>query len=394
MADNPIIGWTPFLVAVHRRHWDTARLVIAIANAQYQPPDAGANAEATPLVPTSSVLSDCKHSFIVTFPMAFSLILHVADDSDEEGYDSDDSDEDYEYEQEINFTDVAARPSVVRAKVSAEKMLRLAQDILLEAGDKHISCNPLEKAVYEDDFETFVRTVELYEFVGVALWSATRVHELAVALDRPDMLDELMRRTGVGIPYYPSDTLEGHQQNLKKDIEERRVYLGLKVGGKRRADSSQDGPRVLRYNYDLLRSAITRGSGKIVEYLAGPRPLAAYTYYAATHSGDVARYLKSFENLGAVLSDHLGWQVDELNESPLLSAVIHDKIDILKQLFVLKPNLMEEALHQRYGSPWTYFVMTVLITRQDEVGRIQCAFGHSVLLLQHRNRGLLVRKGL
>ena len=368
--------------------------MIAIANAQYQPPDADADADAAPLVPVSSVLSDCKHSFIVTFPMALSLILYVADDSDEGSYDSDDSDEDYEYEQEINFTDVAARPSAVCTKVSAEKMLLVTQDILLEADDKRISCNALQKAIYEDDFEAFVRTVELYQFAGVGLWLDAEVYKLAVALDRPDMLDELTRRTGVGIPYYPSDTSEDHQQGLKKAIKEQRVYLGLKVGGKRRADIAQDGPKVLTYNYDLLRSAITHGADKIVEYLAGPRPLAAYTYYAATHSGDIARYLKSFENLGAVLSDHLGWQVDELNESPLLSAVIHDKIDILRQLFVLKPNLMEEAFHQRYGSPWTYFVMTVLITRQDEVGRIQCAFGCSVLLLQHRDRGLLVRKGL
>ena len=328
--------------------------------------------------------------------MALSLILHVSDDSDEGSYDSDNSDEDYTYEQEINFTDLAARPSAVRAEVSAENMLLLAQDILLEADDKRISCNPLQKAIYEDDLEAFVRTVGLYQFAGVTLWSAAGVYEVAVALDRPDMLDELTRSTGVGIPYYPSDTSGDHQQALKKAIEEERVYLGLKVGGKRRADIAQmqDRPRVLTYNYDLLRGAITHGATKIVEYLAGLRPLAAYTYYAATHSDDIAQYLKSFENLGAVLSDLLGWQVDELNESPLLSAVIHDKIDILKQLFVLKPNLMEEALHQRYGSSWTYFVMTVLITKQDEVGRIQCAFGRSVLLLQHGSRGLLVRKGL
>jgi len=325
--------------------------VIAIANAQYQPSDA----EATPLVPTSSVLPGCKHPFIMTFPMTLSLIFYVADDSDEESYDSDNSDEDYEDEQEINFTDIAVRPSAVRAEVSAEKMLLLAQGILLEADDKRTSCNPLQKAIYEDDFEAFVRTIDLYQFAGVALWPAAAVYELAVALDRPDMLDELMRRTGVGIPYFPSDTSEDHQQTLKNAIKEKRVYLGLKVGGKRRADIAQvqDGPRVLRYNYDLLRSAIIHGAAKIVEYLAGPRPLAAYTYYAATHSDDIAQYLKSFEDLGAVLSDLLGWQVDELNESPLLSAVIHDKIDILKQLFVLKPNLMEAALHQRYGSSWT-----------------------------------------
>ena len=321
--------------------------MIAIANAQYQPPDS----EDRPLVPASSVLPGCKHPFIVTFPMTLSLILYVADDSDEGSYDSDNSDEDYEDEQEINFTDLAVRPSTIRAEVSAEEMLLLDQGILLEIDDMRISCNPLQKAIYEDDFEAFVRTIDLYQFAGVALWPTAAVYELAVELDRPDMLDELIRRTGVGIPYFSS---EDYQQTLKKAIKEKRVYLGLKVGGKRRADIAQvqDGSRVLTYNYDLLRSAITCDAGKIVEYLAGPRPLAAYTYYAATHSDDIAQYLKSFEDLGAVLSDLLGWQVDELNESPLLSAVIHDQINILKQLFVLKPNLMEEALHQRYGSSW------------------------------------------
>jgi hypothetical protein len=278
--------------------------------------------------------------------------LYVADDSDKGSYDSDNSDEDYEDEQEINFTDLAVRPSAIRAEVSAEEMLLLDQFILLEADDMRISCNPLQKAIYEDDFEAFVHTIDLYQFAGVALWPDAAVYELAVKLDRPDMLDELMRRTGVGIPYFPSGTSEDHQQTLKKAIKERRVYLGLKVGGKRRADIAQvqDGSRVLTYNYDLLRSAITHDAAEIVEYLAGPRPLVAYTYYAATHSDDIAQYLTSFEDLGAVLSDLLGWQVDELNESPLLSAVIHDNINILKQLFVLKPNLMEEALHQRYGS--------------------------------------------
>ena len=33
----------------------------------------------------------------------------------------------------------------------------------------------------------------------------------------------------------------------------------------------------LTYNYDLLRNAIALGASKVVEYLAGPRVLAAYT---------------------------------------------------------------------------------------------------------------------
>jgi hypothetical protein len=220
--------------------------------------------------------------------------------------------------------------------------------VLLEADGKRVSCNPLQKVIREDDFEAFVHTLELYQFAGVALWPAADVHELAVTLDRPDMVDELTCRTGVGIPYCPSDTEIPQQETLKKVKERKRVYLGLKVGGKRRADTTQQAPKSITYNYDLLRSAITHGSSKVVEYLAGSRPLAAYTYYAATHSDDISQYLKSIENLETVLPELLGWQVDELNESPLLCAVIHDQLDILKLLFTLKPRLMEDALHKRY----------------------------------------------
>jgi hypothetical protein len=59
--------------------------------------------------------------------------------------------------------------------------------------------------------------------------------------------------------------------------------------------------------------------------------------------------LKSIDDLGAVLPELLGWQPDELNESPLHCAVISDQLDILKQMFALKPNLMEEALDLRCG---------------------------------------------
>jgi hypothetical protein len=208
---------------------------------------------------------------------------------------------------------------------------RKAQGVFLEADGKRHFCNPLQKAVREDDFEAFIRTLELYQFAGVTLWPNAAVHDLAVTLDRPDMVDELTRRTGVGIPHYPSDTAEtSHQKHLKKAKEGGRVYLGLKVGGKRRAETTEQAPRAILYNYDLLRAAITHGSSKVVEYLAGPRPLAAYAYYAATHSDDISQYLKSIENLEAVLPDLLGWHVDELNESPLLCAVVKNKLDILK----------------------------------------------------------------
>ncbi|KAI9433880.1 hypothetical protein H4582DRAFT_2081568 [Lactarius indigo] len=316
--------WTPFFLALHRRHWNTARLVLAIAKAQYQPPD-------TEMDGTSGA------------------ILRDDSDSDEgEGeYDSDEDDySDYSEEKPINFTDIAARPSSVRTDAPPKKLLEL-QSTLLQAGRKRVSCNPLQKTILEDDFEAFLHTLDLYEFAGALIWPDSRAYDFAVALDRPDMLDELIRRSGVGIPI-PSNTAKASGADSK--VPEERVYLGLKVGGKRRADianHSQIQRKTLTYNYDLLRSAIKSGATKVIDYLAGSRPIAAFTHYAESHDDDIAQYLKSIDDLGAVLPDLLGWKPDELNESPLLCAVIDDKIDVLKQLFALKPNLMEEALHLR-----------------------------------------------
>ncbi|KAI9433857.1 hypothetical protein H4582DRAFT_1982964 [Lactarius indigo] len=310
-------GWTPFIVALHRRHWDTARLVLAIAMAQYQPPDSDIDTKT-------------------------SAILH--DDSDD---DDDESDESEHGEQKpINFTDIAARPSSVRTDVSPKKFLEL-ETAYLQAGHKRVFCVPLEKAMVDDDFEAFIHTLDLYEFVGVAIWPDSKAYDFVIALDRPDMLDELIRRSGVGIPI-PSEAVQGSVV-VSKAAEER-VYLGLKVGGKRRADLpklKKAQRKALTYNYDLLRSAISSGATKIIDYLAGPRPIAAFSHYVETHNDDIAQYMAGMDNLGAALPDLIGWKSDELNESPLLCAVINDRIDVLKQLFTLKPNLMEEALHLR-----------------------------------------------
>ncbi|KAI0263726.1 hypothetical protein BC834DRAFT_290264 [Gloeopeniophorella convolvens] len=317
-------GWTPFSVAVHRRHWETARLVLAIAAAQYQSPE-----EATP------------------FNAAASAILH--DDSDEERDDMD-VDSDYgEQAEEINFTDVAARPSAVRTDVPPSKLLEI-QYQAVKANGKRASYNPIQKAMFDNDFEAFVRILDMQESIGVSVWPEPSPFQYAMSADQPEMVDELIRRSGVGIPIVV-DSTQVSKPNPAKKVAEERVYLGLKVGGKRRADLAPPKPKPAKhtiYNYDILRAAINSGATKVVEYLAGSRPLAAYKYYASTHSDNIAQYVKSVDNsLEEILPGLLGWEINDLNESPLLSAVIHNKLDILKQMFVLKPKLMGEAVHKR-----------------------------------------------
>ena len=282
------------------------------------------------------------------------ILLHLASsddsDSDEEHLNSDEDDyTDYNEQRPINFTDIAARPSPVRTDVPAKKMLEI-QTTLLQADLKHVSCNPLQKAIIENDFEAFVHTLDLCEFAGAASWPDSGAHQRVVTLDRSEMLDELIRRSGVGIPIPSDGAMSGGADS--KVVSDKRVYLGLKVGGKRRVDIAklkQNQRKTVSYNYDLLRSAIGSGASKVIDYLAGPRPIAAFTYYAETHDDDIAQYLRSIDNLGAVLPDLLGWRSNELNESPLLCAVIDNRLNVLKQLLTLKPSLMEEALHLRCG---------------------------------------------
>lgn len=273
--------------------------------------------------------------------------MRFADDSEKGFHDSDeDSEKDYCQQKEVDFVDLAARPSAVRAEVSAKIMLE-AKSALLRADGKRVYYNPVQKTIEESDFEGFVCVLELYKFAGMALWPGA-AHVLVMNLDRPDMLDELTRRTGVGIPY-PSNTTKYPHANPER-VGEERVYLGLKVGGKRHAETRKESKvKGLTYNYDLLRSAIASGATKIVEYLASPRALAAYADYAAAQSDDIALYLRGIDNLKTALPDLLGWKIDELNESPLLCAVIHNNLEMLKQLIALKPNLMEEALQNRCG---------------------------------------------
>jgi hypothetical protein len=144
-----------------------------------------------------------------------------------------DLEEDYSQQKEIDLIDLAARPSAIRAEVSSKKMLETKRT-LLRADGKRVCDNPLQKTIKENGIEGFLCALELYKFAWVALWPDVVVHGLVVRLYRPDMPDELTRRTGVGSPY-PSNTTKNPHANPEKAAEER-VYLGFKLteGGVRK----------------------------------------------------------------------------------------------------------------------------------------------------------------
>ncbi|TFK67259.1 ankyrin [Pluteus cervinus] len=308
-------GITPLTAAIANKKWATAKLIMAIAMAQYKKRDE----EET-----------------------FKLSDYTENDSDSEDEDSMDTDEP---DLRINFVDVAKRSSAVQCDVAPKQLL---------VGKKYnFACEdngPLSRAIYDDDFEAFINVGALYTVLPTAIEFEDIHLEAALNKDQPEMLDQLIRWSGVGL----DDTAvpEPEEKPAEAVAEKKALYLGLNVHGKKRADlatkkdphSSGDTSKVI---HPLVWRAARSSAKKIIEYLASDRPLAAYKFYASTHSNDIAQRLKYTQNLEKVLPEWLGWTISPLGESPLTAAILGRNMDTIKLLFATMPKLMGSTLHTK-----------------------------------------------
>ncbi|KAJ7499894.1 ankyrin repeat protein, partial [Mycena latifolia] len=304
-------GITPLFAAIAGRHWDTARLIVAVASAQYKP------VVQTGRFNTSNIV--------------------LEDDSDNESDDSDDSDGTVEQDT-INFVDIASRPSTVECDVHP-------RHILIVPGQ-----NLLGRKIIDDDFEAFINVLNLFKHSPKHVELPADTLQTIVNHDRPDMLDEYVRRTGLGIK------IQVPPPNGEDDIpiinDKNKVYLGLSVHGKKRTDlAKRNDPDASqqeeRAEMPLVWRAVQGGATGILEYLLGDRPLAAYKFYASSNSTVNARLLKRTPNLAKVLPEWLGWVVTPLGESPLTAAIASKKLETVKYLFEKSPRLMGSSLHER-----------------------------------------------
>ncbi|KAI0059327.1 ankyrin [Artomyces pyxidatus] len=314
-------GYTPLAIALHRRYWNTAWLVLAIAAAQYKPQDENEK-------------------------LAFNANAFLRDSSDDDEDIMDEGGVELE-QREINFADIAARPSTVECEVPASKMLEQSTSAWLDSYGKPQNGTPLLKAIKQDDFEAFVNILTLYTAVGLSIWPGDTLQHL-IQEDRPEMLDEFLRRTGAGISITVDVDEVGDTPAQKGAAKaEQRVYRGLNIEAKTQKEPQGQRTVNIPNSYVLVQEAIHAGASKVVDYLAGPRPLAAFRYYAASRSDDRALYIRQTEDFESVLPKQLGWCINELNESPLTSAILHGQFDLLKKLFEYQPEVMTTAMHLR-----------------------------------------------
>ncbi|KAL7278324.1 hypothetical protein ACG7TL_008300 [Trametes sanguinea] len=301
-------GVTPLSVALQNRHWDTARLVLAIATAQYKPEEG-------------------KPS---KFAMPKNFALDDEDSADESESDGDEEMDDDEREA-INFVDIAKRPSQVQTNVHPADLLTMVDGYVDPTTKEIVGVTPLRKAIMENDFETFVQIADLYKSLPGTVTLSNTALSWTMSYDRPEMLDEVIRRTGNGIHVEtPEEEEEEHPDNhgsTKPARAPAKTYLGLNVHGKKRKDLAQN-----------------KGSVGVIRYLATERPTAAYDYYAATHSDRAAKYIR---RVRGDIPKKLGWTSNALNESVVTAAVIGNKLDVLKALVDLHPAQMQSTLMAR-----------------------------------------------
>ncbi|KAG5643246.1 hypothetical protein DXG03_001296 [Asterophora parasitica] len=319
-------GYTPLFAAITARRWSTAKLIMAIAIAQYKPTD-----EVEKFSTTGIKLTD--------------------DDVSDDGSEDSDASDDTVAQPEATFVDIAKRPSVVEVDVHPKRMLDRAEiswHHKIKESDKwlHHKGNLLYRAIHDDDLELFTNVSNLYHASAIATPIQEDNFIAILDYDRTDMLDHFIRKTGRGIVVQKDNS----DQDITTQNDKERVYLGLSVHGKKRADLAKMNDPNARVQpvdtHGLVWRAADKGAKAIIEYLAGDRPLEAYRHYVSTSADDLAYELRRIPNFEELLPQWLGWTISNLGDSPLTAAILSGSLDVIKALFAKKAKLMASCLHE------------------------------------------------
>ena len=276
-----------------------------------------------------------------------------------------------EEQEPISFVDIAKRPSTVHSQARPSDLLDARAVFTAEIDGKTVwrIDTLMVKTIIDDDLEAFMRVLDLYQQCGNTQ-ALDGVLTTLLSYDRPAMVDDCISRTGYGISFTAETAASGDVPTAAASSD--KAYLGLNVHGKKRVDLARKGdpnaPAVYNQtveNMPMLWTAVKNGFISLVKYFAGEQPLAAYKFYASSHSDERARSIQKLPNFPEVLSAKLGWASNTFNESVLLVVITANRQDMMETLFTLRPKEMESFVHLRYV--WSLY--KVLGTFINDVSR-------------------------
>lgn len=253
--------------------------------------------------------------------------------------------------EEAKFIDIATRSSAIKTDVHPRTMLESSL-VMWRKGERTGHASILKKAVIDHDLEAFVHIANLYQTLPQVIEMEDDVVTTILEEDQPDILDEYIRRTGFGIDMASNRKDSGDTVEVTSAVnDENKIYLGLNVHGRKRADlaraNDRDAGSGTRFEFPILWKAANAKAKAVVEYLAGNRPLTAYRFYASTHSDERAIWLRRTTDLEKLLPTWLGWTVNNMGDSPFIAAIMANDLDIIKLLFRKAPQLMATTVHQK-----------------------------------------------
>ena len=310
-------------MALYNQHWETAKLILAIACAQYCPPESTGDTS-----PPKFVSICAFHDFV----LMSHLTPNSAGDSDDSDDESMDVMEDEPSKMDVDLVDIANISSEVRVDAHPSCMLEASFPWIAKGGWAYMSCLMFQ-AILNDEYERFIKIFDLY--ASIPDWEIpSHIILSTVRCDRPEMLDICIRRTGQGIILDHDTrrpTIQPASSNSKRDI-----YLGLNIRGKKRKDLvAQVDPSVsprVSIALPLVWEAASSGSKAVVRYLSSDRPLAAFAHYASTHENPRAKELGEASDLSAILPEKLGWRTTLLNETVVTAAAANGQVGVLEEL--------------------------------------------------------------
>ncbi|KAG8898026.1 hypothetical protein FRC00_003492 [Tulasnella sp. 408] len=341
-------GYTPLYVALRARKWDTARLILEIAQKQLMKEENEAEQKPTK-----------QRGNIVTFNDS-------DDDADSDG-DSCASDE--TEKRPAGYTNLVKRFNTVSVKVKPDQLLSFSGKWATESTSgpdaSARDADPITLAALENDVEAFYQIADMMEGLAEPMSFPVRLLQAILAADSPEMLDAFIRRTGEGLSLPQPNVQESADdadpvQHHESDNNRRKIYLGLDVAGKKRKDlARREDPNapdayaaVTENQIPIVWSAASNQATAILEYLNSPRAIDAYKYYSGTNKTNHAKRLAEVLTNTDGFSQMVGFSASRSSDTLVLAAMRNpskpDKIlPTLKKLMELQPRLTADGVRSK-----------------------------------------------
>ncbi|KAG9185559.1 hypothetical protein G6011_06890 [Alternaria panax] len=383
--------FSPFSIAILRKHYGVARAILAIAHAQYAP-------EEKPMVKHSLQPRDEDEDSCDDDDDDYQIYSEIVDDRftienigevqnqvksnvtplqlmlwncPVSGFLKHDDSSMSGWLPPLEFSNSGKYPSRSLASGHTYNALQPAQQ---EARQVERPSNLLQFAMYLDDanlLQFLIAMAEEYTQNSIEADEETaprffRFDETdflyAIRLGRTRALEMIIKSTGAGIPLDDLVKKSGIEIPVKP-----KYYQGLSVHGKKRADWANQGREVqskaVGAQHPPLLYAAWRGSLESVEWFVGDIPLRCYSEFVDSHQDDIRiqNLAKTPDGLRSSITKWLDLHSHLLLHSVVLGKTNDKSLTLLRHVCVSHP----EALEYRSASGMTPLQLAFALHRVE-----------------------------